>query len=207
MFLEDNQASAIMKFRENTGGEILGMTRFLERLDDWPVLHYAVYLLEKGYIDKYLMLLYAHACHHGRTDLMCYYEQVTANGEVFLDDCIPSLLTVPIMTARMFVYEKIKDRTLVLLSGVPKSWLTKGCSVVGVGTSFGKVSVAVKDRCITVEFEEPLAKQAELVWRLKETLKEKDIIEGMEAVEKIEGNRIILKKGITCAKLEIGNNA
>lgn len=199
MLLEEEEALAIMKLRENIGGEILGMTRFLERLDDWPVLHYARYLLESGHIDKYIMLLYAHTCHHGRPDLMCYYEQVTAGGEVFLEDCVPSLLTAPIMTAWMFAYETVQSGKLLLLAGLPLEWLQKGCSVQNLGTSFGKIHIWAGADFVELVFENPLEKEAEIVWRQKETLEISDILQGMEYIDHIENNCMILKKGITQA--------
>ncbi len=45
MLLESKEAEAIVSFRRQRGGELLGMTRFYRHLDDWPVGHYAHYLL------------------------------------------------------------------------------------------------------------------------------------------------------------------
>lgn len=203
MLLPDNQAEAIVKLREAIGGEILGMTRLFERIDNWPITHYARHLLETGNIDKYIMLLYAHVCHHGRPDLMCYYEQVTTDGKVIYYDCVPSLLTPPIMVAWMFAYETIRENKLVLLSGVPLDWLEKGCSAKKLGTSFGKLSITVKNNQITVDFDKPLETEAEITWRLNKNLTEKDIVSGMEFISKIKDNRIVLKKGITAANIKI----
>lgn len=205
MLLEDDQAKAIMKLRENIGGELLGMTRLLDRLDNWPVIHYARYLLETGNINKYIMLLYAHVCHHGRPDFMCYYEQVTADGKVIYYDCVPSLLTAPIMTSWMFAYETMRENKLVLLSGVPLEWIKNGCSVENIGTSFGKIDIKVCDNQITVNFNKPLETEAEIVWRTKDSLTTKDILSGMEFIKDINQNRIILKKGITHANIKINN--
>ena len=203
MLLDERQAAAIVRLREQIGGEILGMTRFRERLDDWPVLHYGRYLLESGRTDKYLMLLYAHTCHHGRPDLMCYYEQVTAEGSVYLDDCVPSLLTVPMMIGWMFAYETMDAEKLMLLAGIPKSWYAAGCAVKGIGTTFGTVDIAVQEDGVSMVFAEPLPKSAEMLWRVKDTLNTQDILSGMEAVETIIENRIILKKGIVRADIRI----
>ncbi len=36
--------------------------------------------------------------HHGRRDAMVFYEQVTADGAVQADDCVPALLVAPLLT-------------------------------------------------------------------------------------------------------------
>lgn len=205
MLLKQEQAEAIVKLREMIGGELLGMTRLVRRIDDWPVLHYARYLLEGERIQKYLLLLYAHTCHHGNPELMCYYEQVTADGKVAAADCVPSLLTVPIMVAWMFAYENMKDGKLSLLKGIPLDWFEKGFSAKGIGYSKGSVDMEGKDSHVRVGFSSPIAENVELVWRKKERITEEDILCGMEFTEKVVDNRIILKRGITYAEYHIKN--
>ena len=205
MLLKLEQSEAIVKLREMIGGELLGMTRLVRRMDDWPVLHYARYLLECGHLEKYLLLLYAHTCHHGNPELMCYYEQVTADGKVVAADCVPSLLTTPVMVAWMFVYENMKYEKLSLLKGIPLDWFEKGFSVKGIGYSKGSVNVEGKDSHIRVGFSSPITENVELVWRKKERITEEDLFYGMEFIEKIIDNRIILKRGITHAEFQIKN--
>lgn len=203
MLLEDQQAEAIRAMREAIGGEVLGMIRFMDHLDDWPVLHYARYLLEMGHIEKYLLLLYAHTCHHGHPDLMCYYEQVSVTGAVRAPDCLPSLLTTPIMAAWMFAYEKMRDNKLVLLGGIPKAWFQTGFSAKKLGYSGGSIDIAVKDNSVSIAFSAPTTEPIELVWRKKSVVIPSDVERGGEFVEAISGNCLTLKAGITNAELAI----
>lgn len=202
MYLEPKQAEAVIKLREVAGGEYAGMSRFLQRIDDWPVLPYARYLLEAEKIEKYLLLLYAHTCHHGNPELMCYYEQITPT-RVIADDCIPSLLTTPIMTGWMFAYETMNERKLSLLRGIPKAWFDKGFSAKGLGWTGGTLDVEVKDNTVKVNFSAPTEHNAEIVWRKKDAVSMSDIVKGAELVERCEGNRVILKKGMITAEIEI----
>lgn len=202
MMLDDEQAEAIVKLRETVGGEYMGMSRFLGRIDDWPVLPYARYLLESENIEKYLLLLYSHTCHHGNPDLMCYYEQITPTY-VVADDCVPSLLTTPIMTGWMFAYETMNDRKLSLLRGVPKAWFDKGFSAKGLGWTKGKVDISVENNSVEIVFSKPLDVKAEIVWRANQDISMDNILEGKEFVERCAGNRIILKFGVEKAKITI----
>jgi len=201
MLLEPEQAEAIRTLRENLGGEILGMTRFKTWVDNWPVLHYARNLLENGHVDKYLMLLYAHTCHHGLPELMCYYEQVKITGEMKAVDCVPALLTTPTMVAWMFAYETMNSDTLTLLPGIPKAWFDTGFSVERLGWSGGTVSLTVRGNTVSVEFSAPTEREVELVWRRKDNLSLTDVESGGEAVIGAAGNRLTLKAGITRAEL------
>lgn len=202
MMLNEDQAEAIVKLRENLGGEYMGMSRFLGRIDDWPVLPYARYLLESEKIEKYLLLLYSHTCHHGNPELMCYYEQITPTS-VVADDCVPSLLTTPIMTGWMFAYETMNEKTLSLLRGVPKNWFEKGFSVKGIGWTKGRLDISVKENNVEINFSKPLDAKAEIVWRAKNSVTMNNIIDGKEFVENCENNRIILKKGVSAVKIVV----
>lgn len=203
MYLPEESADAICRMRENIGGEFMGMIRFMDHLDDWPVVHYARYLLESEKIEKYLLLLYAHTCHHGHTDLMCYYEQVLPGVKPVLNDCVPSLLTTPILTVWMFAYETVERKQLSLLRAVPKAWLKKGFTVSNIGFSDGSLSIELKDGLFSVSFSTPTKRETEIVWREKEMLSENDVISGKEFILRVEGNRIILKAGILSAKIQV----
>lgn len=203
MLLPKNQAEAIVKMRENIGGEYLCMNRFLERLDEWTAVHNARYLLETEKIDKYLLLLYAHTCHHGHAELMCYYEQVAPGKKWRAHDCVPSLLTTPIMVAWAFAYETVDGGTLSLLRAIPKAWFGGTFGVNGLSYSGGSVDIEVRENTVSVRFASPLEKRAEIVWRAKETLCISDIVAGKEYIESIEQNRIVLKKGVCNVKLVI----
>jgi len=139
--LTPEQERAIQKMREELGGELLGMTRFLDRMDDWPAFNYARYLIETDQIDKYLLLMFAHTQYHGIPQLQVYYEQVSADGKVVAPDCVPSLLIMPLMVSWMFAMEPVSESALYLLRAVPSAWYREGFSVDGLETRWGKVSL------------------------------------------------------------------
>lgn len=203
MYLPEESADAICRMRENIGGEFMGMIRFMDHLDDWPVVHYARYLLESEKIEKYLLLLYAHTCHHGHPDLMCYYEQVLPGVKPMLNDCVPSLLTSPIMSLWMFAYETVNEKRLSLLRAVPKAWFDEGFCVKNIGYSEGSMDISLENNTLSVAFSAPIFVETEIVWRKKEALSEADIACGMEFIAKIDRNRIRLKTGITHAAISV----
>ena len=139
--------------KESIGGETLGMTRLLAQIDDWPVLNYARFLLETGRIEKYLLLLYAHATHHGDPDLMTYYEQVNIEGKVVAYDCIPSLWTVPTMLAWSFAYEEMDGGRVKLLSALPKAWYQMPFAAKGIGYSNGRIDICSDGEQIEIDFD------------------------------------------------------
>ena len=195
MLLPTELADNIVKMRESLGGELLGMTRFRSWVDNWPVLHYARFLIESGRIEKYLLLLYAHTAHHGRPDLMAYYEQIFIDGTVKANDCVPSLLTTPIMLAWIFAYERVSDGKLQLLSALPKEWYKKPFSVKKLGSSIGNMDIESNGEKISFSFENPLPSGVELVWRAKDTVSFDDIVLGKEYVESINGNHLVIREG------------
>ena len=203
MLLPENYADGIFNMREQLGGNLLGMTRFRSWIDNWPVLNYARYLLETGRIEKYLLLLYAHTAHHGHPDLMCYYEQIKVWGEVSAHDCVPSLLTTPTMLAWMFSYERLRDGGLVLLAALPKEWYSQPFSARGLGYSEGTVDIVFDGDSITVELSSPTKNDVELTLRHVPSLTEERITHGLQYVERIEENKLILKNGITHARITV----
>lgn len=120
--LTDEQEKAIVAMRRSIGGEACGMTRLWDRIDDWPVINFARYLLRSGEKDRYLLLFYAHLLHHDNPTNGVYYEQVGFDGKYAANDCIPSALTMPLMLCWMFVYEAVERPALQLLRCVPGSW-------------------------------------------------------------------------------------
>lgn len=150
-YLDEDEERAIVRMRENLGGEVLGMTRFMSWVDDWPAFNYARYLLETDNLDKYLLLMYSHMQYHGIPDLMTFYEQVTIEGSMGTPDCVPSILTVPLMLDWMMVFQPVSQDALYLLRGVPKQWMTDPLSVRGIITHWGPVSLSThpeRDRII-----------------------------------------------------------
>ena len=196
MLLPDRYADSLVRMRENIGGELLGMTRFLGRLDDWPVLNYARFLIETGRIEKYLLLLYSHTVHHGVPELMSYYEQVSIDGAVLANDCIPSLLTVPTMLAWCFAYETVENRRLRLLSALPKEWYGLQLTATGISYSGGMIDIRLNGSVLNVRFEQTPSMPIEIVWRAKDKVKIQDIVIGKEYVAKISGNVLLLKSDV-----------
>ena len=201
MLLPENYAEGIFNMRAKLGGNLLGMTRLRSWLDDWPVANYARYLLETGRIDKYLLLLYSHTLHHGHPDLMCYYEQVKLFGKMSANDCVPSLLTTPLMTVWMFAYETVGDRKLKLLSALPKEWYSLPFTAKGIVTSHGKVDIASDGKTITFDFSEGSPEDCEITFRNAESLNVDGIKLGKEYVKDVIGNSVILKKGTRHAEI------
>ena len=204
MLLPQEYSDAFVRMRESIGGELLGMTRFVEQIDDWPVLNYARFLIETGRIEKYLLLLYAHAAHHGSPELMTYYEQVTADGRVCANDCIPSLVTVPTMLAWTFAYETVEKTELRLLSALPKSWYRLPFAVKGLGYSEGSIDISSNGSALTVHFEGVPTMPVHLVIRAKDTVSPSDILEGAEYVDDVQKNVLVLKSNVKDVTLQIG---
>lgn len=163
MLLPNPKNEAIINMREALGGNFMGMIRFMDHLDDWPAVHLARYFLETEKIEKYLLLLYAHTCHHGLSDLMCYYEQVLPGVKPVLNDCVPSLLTTPIMSLWMFAYETTAQKGLSFLRAIPKTWFEKGFKVENIGYSEGCIDISLENNTVCVSFSSPISNNAEIV--------------------------------------------
>jgi len=195
--LSGKQMQALQNMREDLGGELLGMTRLYRWLDNWPVANYARYLLSTDQIKKYLLLLYAHTAHHGHSDLMCYYEQLNIEGTVLANDCVPSLLTTPLMTAWMFAFEPIGEDAVYLLRAIPKKWFKTGFSVGNINTGKGSFTIHViaepEGVCISLTVNKYVEEvPVYLVLRCHETICEKYIVEGREYIKAFEGNKLLL---------------
>jgi hypothetical protein len=203
MLLPENYANGILKMRDNLGGNLLEMVRFRSWIDNWPVINYARFLLETERIDKYLLLLYAHTQHHGHPNLMCYYEQIKLFGKVSANDCVPSLLTTPILTAWMFAYETVNDGTLRLLSAIPPEWFDCGFTAERIGTSTGSVDLNYSSKCLEISFDSTTTKEVEVYLSCVDVISSDGILEGNEFISRIENNKIILKSGISRAKIRI----
>lgn len=202
MLLPEEYSDAIVRMRENIGGELLGMTRFRHWIDNWPVLNYARFLIETDRIEKFLTLLYAHTAHHGHPDLICYYEQVKLTSEINMPDCVPSLLTTPTMTGWMFAYEKM-DNTLLLLGALPKDWYNTEFEVRNIGYSDGSVCISSDGNKISVDFENPCPENTVIVFRNKTAVNKSDISLGSEYITKISGNKLKLVRGLSHAEFII----
>lgn len=202
MLLPKEMADGAEKIREELGGEIMGMTRFRSWIDNWPVLHHARFLIETDRIEKYLLLLYSHTELHGHRERLCYYEQVRLDGRYNMPDCVPSLLTAPCMIGWMLAYEKM-DGGLSLLKALPKDWYGKEFSARGIGYSGGSVDISSDGSGISFKFSSPSPEGAVVVWRAKENITEEEVLSGMEYIERIDGNKLTLKSGLTSLRISI----
>ena len=147
--------------------------------------------------------MYAHTAHHGRADLMAYYEQIKIDGIVRANDCVPSLLTTPIMLAWAFCYESVKDKKMRLLSAVPKSYFDFDFAVRSVGYSKGTLDIEYKGGILDLSFSSPTPEGAELVFRAKDKIVPEDIEIGSEFVKEIKDNVLVLNGGLNKIKIKL----
>ncbi len=148
--LDEEYERSIYRMREAIGGEFLGMIRWFSGADDWPAYNLAINYMERGEREKFLKLLYAHACHHGLIDFHIYYEQITLTDKDFhikADTSVPSIMLNNLMINMMFCYERVDGSEIELMKGIPSEWLGKEeISIDNVCTSKGKLSLfATKD--------------------------------------------------------------
>jgi hypothetical protein len=143
--LAPERERAIIAYRLAYGGELLGMTRFEKHLDDWPYWHYASSLLAHDRRTHYLLGYYAHLAHHQTPGTFTAYEQVPIHGQPsrpeMADYCVPSQLTVPLMTRWMLAWEERDAEALWLCKGAPRAWLANGLSLRKATTRWGPVDL------------------------------------------------------------------
>lgn len=150
--LDKDLMRKVSAWRRAHAGELLGMTRFKERLDDWPALHYARALLETDDIDRYLLLLYAHWTQHCAQGSLAAYEQVQIRPDesgyrrMVAGQVVPCQVMVPIMLRWALVYEERDTDVLWLGRAMPRRWLQPGRTVrvKGVPTHYGNVGFTVR---------------------------------------------------------------
>lgn len=126
--LPEDFAEAVIQWRRDHGGQILGTTRFTDHLDDWPVMHYARGLLQLGLVEEYLLVLYGHLAHHHDPGTLVSYEQVsieTENGARVptAGQVVPCQMTVPTLLGWAMAYRHRDSDTIALLPAVPAHWL------------------------------------------------------------------------------------
>jgi hypothetical protein len=203
MLLDKAAADAIVRMRESRGGDILGMCRFRDWLDDWPRWNHARFLVETDRIDSFLTLYYAHMCHHGSRDVLTYYEQVTLDGKVKAPDCVPSLLLNALMTVWMLCFEPVGERgSLYLCKATPRRWLESGSGfkAEGLMSTAGPVSVDVKNDGSHVHIHLDLPPEAGdrdvyVDVRLPGQLKVQDVASGSQFVHgRVSENRFRLQR-------------
>ncbi len=164
----DNLSEAIIAYREQKGGELLGLTRIRmpkksERLlsvdcfdlpwtgklliDDWPLYNYLWSLLRMDKIDKFLMIYYAHMAYSQARGTF-FASEHSDLIRFFPPHCIPSQLTIPIASKWMLVFEEKDEELLWLNKAAPRDWLDDGkeIKVVNAPTRWGSVSYHVKSK-------------------------------------------------------------
>lgn len=76
--LPREMAERVVGARLTAGGQFCGMSRFEDRLDDWPLADYLSGLWSLGWKDDFLLSLYGHVAYHQADEHLTAYEQVTA---------------------------------------------------------------------------------------------------------------------------------
>jgi len=91
--LPRNLMKRVVGARLKSGGQFLGMTRFMEHLDDWPLMEYLDGLWMLGMWQDYLISLWGHVFYHQCEGHLTAYEQVTLPpGRKVADYCLPCQL-------------------------------------------------------------------------------------------------------------------
>lgn len=141
---------AIIAYRAAHGGELLGTTRFMDRLDDWPYAHYAMGLLLRDRVQHYLLGFYGDLAVHRTRGAFMAYEQAAIRGSptrtCVADYCVPADLVTPLMTKWMVVFEEMDEPVLWLCRATPRRWLAPGqrIRVRRAPTRWGLVSFTVE---------------------------------------------------------------
>jgi len=163
--LDDATVRRIARYRRAHGGELVGMTRFMDHLDDWPTWHYARGLLDVDDVAGYLMTFYGHLAHHHSRGNWASYEQVWIRPEAGAlrshhgraEQVVPCQVMGPIMLKHMLVDEQPDEEVLHLLRACPRAWLAslQGVQACDVPTRWGPISLCT--RCeggeLTVDIE------------------------------------------------------
>ncbi len=138
----------MIDYRVARGGELLGMTRFIDRLDNWPFYHYAEAILGYDRVREYLLGYFAHIAHHQTRGTFTAYEQAPIRGDRFrgyvADYCVPAELIAPMMTRWLLAQEEFDADALWLCRAVPRAWWAHGFNFTGASTRWGRVSLSAK---------------------------------------------------------------
>ncbi|HPD14959.1 MAG TPA: hypothetical protein PLE19_08415 [Planctomycetota bacterium] len=129
-FLRPEWHDALIAYRAAHGGELLGTTRFLDRLDDWPYAGYAYGLLLRDRVRHFLLGYYGDLAVHRTPGTYTAYEQVAIRGaptrRPAADYCVPAQLVTPLMTRWMLAFEEPDADLLWLGRALPRAWLAAG---------------------------------------------------------------------------------
>ena len=98
--LPPHMANRLVDARLTAGGQFCGMTRVMDRLDDWPLADYLYGLWSLGRKDDFLLSLYGHVAYHHAEGHLTAYEQVAfPPGRERAPYCLPCQL----VAARLLV--------------------------------------------------------------------------------------------------------
>jgi hypothetical protein len=146
--LGERYERAMLDYRRTQGGELLATTRFANILDDWPYWHQAWGMLAYDRVPQYLLGYFAHLAHHQMPGTFTAYEGVAIRGNRFrsqeADYCVPSQLTVPLMTRWMLAFEDRDSDALWLCRAVPRAWIAQGLAFSGASTRWGPVALRLQ---------------------------------------------------------------
>ena len=115
--LSKEDATALIKYREQHNGEFHGMTLFTgidgrTAVDNWPIASYARGLLEYGERERFSRLMNAQLENYLSPDVFTAYEQETTDGDPRVARapfCVPVQLAFPRMLAWSFKYTRWDD--------------------------------------------------------------------------------------------------
>lgn len=94
--MPDDLANRLVNARLAGGGQFMGMSRFDDHLDDWPLYDYLLGLWRLGRRDDFLFSLYGHVAYHQAQGHLTAYEQVSfPPGSMCADYCLPCQLVAP----------------------------------------------------------------------------------------------------------------
>ena len=118
---------------------------------------------------------FAHLAHHQMPGTFTAYEQVPIRGEgsrrQSADYCVPSQLTIPLMTRWMLAYEERDADVLWLCRAVPREWLARRLAFSNALTRWGPVSAEFQPdadlRTIRVRIELPQGQKPRVVLRVR----------------------------------------
>ncbi|OGV68659.1 MAG: hypothetical protein A3K19_14940 [Lentisphaerae bacterium RIFOXYB12_FULL_65_16] len=148
--LDERFRDAAIAFKERRGGEVLGTSRFMDRMDDWPIALQGWAMINADRIEKFLLLYYGDLAHHRMRDVFTGYEQVGIRDEgngrkIVAGHNICSTLATARMTKYMLVFEE-RDADIVWLNrAAPRRWLEDGRTTVvrNAPTRWGKVGYSI----------------------------------------------------------------
>ncbi len=86
-------AGRVVRARLEFGGQFVGMSRFADRLDDWPLFDYICGLHRYGFRNDLLLCLYGHIAYNQAEGHLTAYEQFTfPPGRARAAYCLPAQL-------------------------------------------------------------------------------------------------------------------